>query len=553
MSMRVKYIDVPEGAQEAAQAEGLGQPFSKPSSMIIGGGDVAYATLEPGGWPLNGSRSILPDQPEAFWWSELASNEQCVFMTPPMVVITLPFVITATGVSFVFWPSTAEWCSEIRVTWYNGNTTLHQVVVQPDAANWTLQKTVESFDKICIEVLRTNLPERFAKIQKIDIGQTHWFDEEEISSVHVVNEADPSMSELTVDTMCIKIRDKISRSLTPQKNQKIELYQNEKLCATQYIASSSREEQRDYTFTCQSTIGLLEDEILGGMFNNTPIEEVVQQILEDFVFELDTKYEGQKVTGYLPICTRREALQQLVFSIGAIVTTQCDGIIRIVPLNSGNMGYFTNSNIFNGGKVETDPRVASVEVVAHRYVTSAEDETLLDAETVSGQHVLVTFDSPHHSYSITGGEVTGSGANWVTITAEGKVTLTGKKYLHSTTRHTQRNAAATVFERNNIFAVENATLVHQGNVNNVLKRLYDISQLRQHLKQTVVVTEQRAGQKVVSPNPWGGHLQGYIQSMESNFTAHGHTATVTILGAEVKFDGFKYSGEFYSGDMEAVL
>lgn len=552
MSLKIKYFDIPEGAQKAAQVAGQGQPFADASSVALGAQDVAYATLESGGWPLNGSRSLLPDQPQGFWWSDDLSGPEGFFDHPPSLTFTFPSAYTATGLSFTFWPSTEEWCSEIRVTWYNGTVALYQAIAMPDAPIWTLRETVESFDKIHIEFLRTNMPGHFAKVQKIEIGQTYWFGQNEIMAVNIVNEIDPSLSELTVDTMRVDIRDRQNRGLVPQENQRMELYRNDSLYAVQYIVNHSRQAQQQYTFSCQSAIGLMEDDYMGGIYNAVPIKEVLDEVLVGFEYELHEHFAAETVTGYLPVCTRREALQQLAFSIGAIVNTQ-GGIIRIVPIPSACSTPFSKNKIFQGGKVETSPRVSRVDVVAHKYTQSEESEILLDAEEISGEGVLVIFDQPHHSYEISGGTITGSGANWVTITADGAVTLAGKKYLHSTTRHTQRNLSAISSERNNVVAVEEATLVHGGNAAEILKRLYQVSQLRQTITQDAVIADQRAGQKVTSENPWGGSMRGYITSMDSNLTPLGHTASVTILGAEVEYDAFLYAGELRSGNVEGLI
>ena len=144
----------------------------------------------------------------------------------------------------------------------------------------------------------------------------------------------------------------------------------------------------------------------------------------------------------------------------------------------------------------------------------------------------MTFDQPHHGYEIIGGEIIGSGSNWITIKAAEKVTLTAKKYTHSTARHVKHNAV-TASERNNTQSVESVTLVHSGNVDKILTRLAEISQLRQTLIQDVVIKDQQAGQIAVSQSPWGGQICGYITSMDSTFTNAGHTASVTILGVEV--------------------
>lgn len=549
MSLKVKYVDVPQGAQEAAQVEGQGQPFSMPAMVSSGAQGAAYATLEPRGWPLDGSRELLPNAPEGFWWSEERSDENGAFEVPPALTFTFPTPYTATGISFTFWPASGEWCSKIRVLWFNGNTLLAQTTACPDAPQWTLQQTVESFDKVRVELLATNLPGHFAKVQMIEIGQTMWFGKQEITSVHLVNEIDPTLSDLTVDTMTIAVKNKAGVSLVPQENQRMELYRNDQLLAVQYIAESSREAKQHYTFSCQSAVGLLEDDYLGGIYNAVPAVEVLDDILDGMEYELDEIFVEAALTGYLPVCSRREALQQVAFALGAIVSTQGGSAIKIGPVSQVTSHIFAKSQIFQGGKVETAPRVAKVEVVSHSYSKSQEEDTLLDEEQLIGENILLTFDEPHHSYSIVGGAITGSGANWVTITANGLVTLTAKKYIHSTQRHTRSNAAATAQERNNVQVVEGTTLVHSGNIRAVLDRLYEIAQFRQTLTHEAIITGQHAGQKVAAVNAWGKQVRGYITSMESDLTPTGHTASVTILGVEVAAENALYfAGDLYAGE-----
>lgn len=572
MSLKIKYLDIPQGAQEAARVACLGQPFSDASLITAGAQDVAYATLEPEGWPLDGSRVLFPDAPTTGFWSEEASadttgilgravlgslvlgsqNMTGSFQTPPVIVLTFPEAYTATGITFTFWPSTEEWCSEICVTWYRGNDVLSQILDHPDAPLWTIQNAVESFDKIEVELLQVNKAGHFAKLQRIEVGQTIWFDKHQITKIHMVNEVDPSLSELTVDTMTVEICDKQGLTLLPQENQMMELYRNGKLEAVQYIVNSQRQARQYYTFSCQSAIGLLEDDYLGGIYEAVPVRDLLEDLLPGMSFELNAIYEDRTVTGYLPICTRREALQQLAFSMGAVVTTHGGAAIRINPIPDGFSSSISPGKIFQGAKVETQPRIAKIELDVHKYTEVDDEETLLEEEPISGEDVLITFSEPHHSYAVAGGTLTDCGANWVKLSAEGNVTLTGKKYRHTTTRHVQANPKATASERNNIYAVEKATLVHQGNIHDVLKRLYGISELCRTVTQEIVVDGQCAGQKVSSMNPWGGVIQGYITSMENDLTPNGHTASVVILGVEKATSALFYAGELMAGDVGGI-
>ena len=554
MSLTVRYLDVPQGAQQAMMVAGEGQPFSDPAEVSAGVADASYATLELGQWPLDGSRCLLPDEPaQVGWWSEALSDEQGNFTEPPTLTVSFPEPFTATGLTFTFSPSTSQWCSAVRVTWLNGQTQLAQTIAYPDSPRWVLEQKVESFDTIRIELLATNQPQNFAKLQQLTVGQTILFDKEELIAVRQVNEADPMLCVLTVDTMTVEIRDRAGRSLAPQENQRMELYRDDALLAVQYISKSGREAQQYYSFSCQSAIGLLGDEFLGGLFVDMPVEELLAEILDGATYELDASFAGLTVTGYLPVCTRREALQQLAFAIGALVTTYASHAICLRPIPEAIAHTFAPGEIFTGAKVETAPQKARIEVTAHGYTPSTEAEMLLDEESISGEDLLLTFDAPHYDYTIVGGTITASGANWVRVTANGTVTLTGKPYIHSTMLHTKRDPQATAAERNNVLTVDSATLVNSGNVSQVLERLYAAAQLRQTLTQDAVIKAHRAGQRVSSVNPWGTLTRGFITAMDSTLTQNGHTASITISGVEVEAEGvYIYAGELYAGGKEVL-
>lgn len=535
MSLTVKYLDAPEGAQQAAQAAGYAwQSFSSYSGILAGAPDTPYASLEPGVWRLDGSRRILADEPSgAGLWSESRSGEDGRFSSPPKITISFPAPYTATGLTFVFSPGTEQWCSDILVKWYRGQSLLQTVAAYPDSAEWILEQTVESFDRIEIALNATNNPGQFAKLQLIQIGKVVVFGRNELTRVRLTNEVDPSLCVLSVDTMRVEIRDRKGRTFAPQENQRMELYRDEKLLAAHYIMDSSREAKDLYTFSCQSAIGLLGDDYLGGMYINMPVRNFLDDVLDNRAYSLDVSFENYTVNGYLPICTRREALQQLAFSMGAMVTTQGTDVIYLLPVPTQANGEFAQKQIFVGAKAEIKPRIYRLEVSAHSYTKSSEVVTLMSNKEVFGEAELFTFYEPHYDYAIQGGTIIDSGVNWVKINANGAVTLNAKTYIHNTSVYAKQNPLATAAERNNVFSVTEATLVHKGNVQAVLNRLYAVKQLRQTLTQEAVISGQRTGDIVTSVNAWESKMRGYITAMESNLTQSGHTASIEILGEEV--------------------
>ncbi len=535
MSLQVKYVDVPLGAQGAARVAATPcQPFGLDNYLIDGTAAVPWVTLEPDSWMLDGSRILLPELPLGVgWWSLHRSGADGRFAEAPVIEIDFPRSYTATGITFDFWESLDHWCSEISAAWYKEGVLLQQVTAFPDAAHWVLEQITEDFDRIEIRLLATNFPGHFAKIRQITIGQIAIFGEDELVQVRLLQEVDPSLCELSVDTLSVTVRDRKKRKIFPQKNQSMQLYQNDELLASHYISDFDRQGQFDYRFRCKSSLGRLEDMYLGGILHTT-VDELLASLLWNMPYVVNAPVGHVELHGYLPVCTRREALQQVAFAIGTVVTTRADGTICLQFPETELTGSFADDQVFWGAKVTQKARIAQVQLMAHRYTPGDMRQTLLNGERVSGEDVLYLFSSPHYGYEIIGGTLTGQGDNWVTITADGAVTLTALNYIHTTASYTKEDPKATPEERGNVMVVKNATLVNPWNASEILQRLYTYCALRNLLQQQVVVSDQQVGKPVFSVNPWDTATEGYLISMESDFTGTGHTADITILGKEVQ-------------------
>lgn len=532
MSLFVNYTDAPEGAQESMNPSASVKNALADVSLIPKvTQDVPLATLEPGVWVLDGTMELIDDTTKVPWWSRERSDSSCGFTANPKLIIQFDYVFTATGLTLTFSQSTNQWCSEIIVYWYNGSTLLSGGTYYPNSPEYIINNPVANFNRIDIELVKTNHPSQFAKLNRVEIGRTILFGKDELVDVSVVNEIDPDLCELSADTMTFRVIDKKDRRLVPQENQKIEVTKDGEMYAVQFIKNSTREAKDRYKITCQSAIGLLNDTFLGGMYVDKPIRELLTEILGDWQFELDTEFDNVLLTGYLPVCKQREAIQQIAFAIGSVVNTHGTFKILFLPFPESLASHFTAADIFNGAKVETQQNYSRVDVYSHAYEPSEEDEILVQADSV-GDNALFTFTEPHHSYICEGGEVTGSGVNWVTVKAAGAVTVTGKKYIHQRSRKSKKNPLVTAREQGNVLTVSDATLVHSGNVSTVLNRLYETSRMRTTAKFDAAIRSQRTGNRVDTITPWDTKVTGFIKSMESRLTQNGHTASVNVIGTE---------------------
>ncbi len=551
MSLSVYCVDIPEAEEITASSQGQ-QPFSDARDTVEGTNDVSYATLEPGQWTLDGSKQIMPDAPKGIWWNSKISNAIGAFETVPVLHYQLEQRISSSGITFTFCPAEQLWCNMVQISWYRGEQLLSQIRAWPNSPKWVLQHTVEGYDRVEIIPYAVNLPNRFIKIQKIELGQNRKFTEEELVSVRHKSKIDALLCSITPESMELVLRKQGEICFLPHRH-KLMLFKDEQLVATQHIRSSSRQGNDYYTIRSEAGAGLLQELFLGGVYTNEPLDSLLKQIFEDGRYELHPLLAGERITGYLPACKKAKALQQLTFAVGAqaLITETGDFFIR--PLYESVLASFDRENIFADINATTYARYGRVELAAHTYALSENEVTLLYQHEVYGNDVLFTFSTPHHSYQITGGRLVETGANYVRITASGPVTVVAKTYSHTAQICSKENPAATPEEITNTLHINTMTLINKDNAQRILDRVYALAQYRQEFVQKVNVQNQKVGRCAVSLSPWDTKLSGYLVEMDSTFTHGGQQGKIRILGTELPLEGrFCYSGEVFAGEREVV-
>lgn len=571
--IEVHYIDLPSADQETPKVTGRSyHTLSQPELLLEQRQELLLATPELRGWPLDGTRKLLDDETRVPFWSGVTSGRASGYLgAGTLRKLTLDSNSTAldaltrlelnfseprsiSNLTFVFAPGEGHWCSKMKVALSLRGDIFWEQIVRPTGPRWVLNCTSESFDHLEIWLMETDQPGCYGKLNQLFLGQVLVFSREELKKVELINEADPSLDELTVDTMTVEVRDTQKRNLAPRKDQRIELYRDGKLLASHIIESCSRQEENHYTFTCRSIIGQLEDTFLGGMYDRVPLKTLLDQILQEIPYEVDEAFADATITGYLPVCTRRQALQQVAFTVGGLVSTWGIQGLRLRTISEDTTGSFRSDAVFRGGTVETISGVSRIEVVAHQYTPVSERQTLIAGENLNGREILLTFQEPHHSYEITGGTLLQQGVNHIVIAASGEVTVTAGTYRHSTVRHSRICSQLAGVRRDQIRKVENVSLVHSKNVGKLLDRLSRIYSQQHKLTQAVVVDGQYAGQRISAEDPWGNPMEGCITQMHSSLTAAGHTADITVLGMRKAPEiAIGYAGGFYAGRLEVGL
>ena len=106
------------------------------------------------------------------------------------------------------------------------------------------------------------------------------------------------------------------------------------------------------------------------------------------------------------------------------------------------------------------------------------------------------------------------------------VVLTGKKYNHMTSSVLRENP--NIAFNKNIKEVPEATLVHSGNAQEILDRVYDYYQRAENVVGDVLLTDKVLGQVVGVDTGYDGRRTGTLESIDYQFSLREIRAEVTI-------------------------
>lgn len=318
------------------------------------------------------------------------------------------------------------------------------------------------------------------------------------------------------------------------------LYCVDKTTKGKYFFDSIKQTgEETYKITAYSIVGqLLGSNHRGGIYNGTPAGEIYADILQGAVYTIDSEIAAATVAGYLPIAPRRDNLKQLLMATGGTIRIDQDGGIAITSMNPTPTGVFDAGRCYAGGSVETTKAVDAVQVTEHNYFLAGNTVTLFE-DGADGE-VPLEFNQPYHDYTIEGGEIVESGANYCTIRAKGTVTLKAKPYTHVkriVTAGTVTNSASA-----NIKTVTNCTLANPQIAQALADRLYRFLQCSRTIQQDLLVGEERAGDVVSVLNPYTMQQElATIREMDVAMSAVNKAKTELLVGfiPEGVLSGFK--------------
>lgn len=531
---------------------------------------VKYGTLESCQWLMDGSFSFFPEVPEAyFWglWSAVQSGESGAFTDPPVLDIQFSQAHSSSGLTLHFYAPTGDWASKLKIQWYGADGgLLASALFTPDAVDFYCAKKVDRYRRIRLTFLETNRPGRYLKLAGLDYGVYLHFAGDEIVKAHVLEECDPLSAEISINTLGLTLYNKEGRFsiLNPegyfdvlQHKQKLTVWEDVRpearstsstsyCMGTFYLSDWENSGDTLADFTAVDAVGLLDGAPYDGGVYDTTAGALAADILDGYSYTLDAELAAERVQGYLAAGTRREALQQLAFAVGAVVDCSRSDLIRISPAPARASGMIAYDRKFqNGSKVTLNPLITAVAVTAHRY--QAEDASSeLYKDTLDPGTYQVTFSAPAvaDSLTVTGATLAGRGVNRcaLAVSKAGEVCVTGRKYVDSTI--ILRRAAANLppNAQDNELTVTDATLVSPDRATAVANRVLDYYAQRYEQTFRMIAGDEKLADRLIVQSFGGEMVRGVLTKLEFDLTG-GFVADAKVVGRRLSGTAAAYAGD----------
>ena len=488
-----------------------------------------YALCLPRYAKMDGDYINAPDELEDLGYvSDSISDSIGEFETPPSITFTFTQNYSSVGITLTFNDYSGDYCSKVNIKWYRDDELLADREYTPDSYNYFCYGIVDYYNKVVVTFLETSKPYRNVFLTGIIWGLIRVFKDDEIEDISCLMELNPISEEVSINTMGYTIRSKSEYIFEFQKRQKQTLYFDEAILGIFYLKDGKQLGAKRYSVETQDAVGLLDSsQFMGGVYNGILVSELLDKIMEGegIAYFIDDACASIKVSGYLPICSKRNALQQLAFAIGGLVDTSYDRQLYIYPQMTEVVGEFTERDIFQGLTVEHSDIITGIRLYVHSY-SAGTDSAELYKGVLNGT-TKIEFSEPYHSLTVTGGTLGEYGDNYAYIVGNGQeVVLSGLKYNHSTSCLLRENPQIT--QNKNIAEIKEATLVTSDNAQTVLDQAYRYYSDNERVSFRAAINDQELGDRVNVATGFKGTMTGTIRKLDFKFSRRKITAEVTV-------------------------
>lgn len=567
----MKFIDV-TALEDAELASSDNQEFGNLNLFLKESNQSDYATLELNRFLLDGSKNIMNGNPDDVgFWSKEKSDSSCSFTTHPSIDISFSTIHSSSGITLYF---AEEYPVAVKLTWYTlAGTKLESETYYPDSMIYFCEKQVTNYGKLKIEILETQFPECYARIQYLLYGVLIEWNEDVIKEAKVNEEIDITSSTLPINTADVSIVDETNdfdignedgswKSI--QKSQEInltEVIDGEEIACGTFFMNDWSFSGNVASFSLIDLLGLMDKYTFE---SGTIYSSIKAGVIIDAIFASCgiTKYTVEEevyntiLSGYLAIQTCREALQMVVFACGAVADCSRSDTVKIYkPDRYVSYTIGTDRKFYGNTSVELAEYVSGVAITCNKYSLESESSEIYN-DVLSVGTTKIQFTEPYlaSSISVSGGTLTEVKTNYVVVSMNttGTCVITGRKYSKNEFTYQKNVDYIESGETENVKSFGTCTLYNASGLSDLAEWLLNYYKLRKVVKMKYIMQKERVGNWCNIRDTNGKTATTLIENQEVDL-AGGFVSDAVCRGYSIVITENYYAGsDLYMGGDEII-
>lgn len=308
--------------------------------------------------------------------------------------------------------------------------------------------------------------------------------------------------ELEPNTLSVTVETESKALLSFEIDDPVTYFYRDNKRGTFYLQSVTQVAWNKYDLYATGAIGLLLKRVhRGGIYSGTSAESLLSSICGPIPFRMQTRFSNSKLYGWLPYVkppasSARDNFMKVLFALGATVTEDLDGALKIEELWDGVSGDAQKNRMGQGASVIREGKVTSVSLIEHQWVQGGDQTDLFEGTAAQGTEIV--FDEPMYNLTASGFSILERGANYAKLSA-GSGTLRGTAYVHNT-RLIETKILNSSTE--NVISVEDQTLISLVNSSGAAKRLANYYKCLETIDAPLVYNLENPGELLTTYHPF---------------------------------------------------
>ena len=308
--------------------------------------------------------------------------------------------------------------------------------------------------------------------------------------------------ELEPNTLSVTVETESKALLSFEIDDPVTYFYQDNKRGTFYLQNVTQVAWNKYDLYATSAIGLLLKRVhRGGIYSGTSAESLLSSICGPIPFRMQTRFSSSKLYGWLPYVkppasSARDNFMKVLFALGATVTEDLDGALKIEELWDGVSGDAQKNRMGQGASVIREGKVTSVSLIEHQWVQGGDQTDLFEGTAAQGTEIV--FDEPMYNLTASGFSILERGANYAKLSA-GSGTLRGAAYVHNT-RLIETKILNSSTE--NVISVEDQTLISLVNSSGAAKRLANYYKCLETIDAPLVYNLENPGELLTTYHPF---------------------------------------------------